>query len=60
MTPEHMTHLVQQQRAFFATGATLPVAYRLKTLGKLQEAIRQYTPKIQQALKNDLGKSELE
>ena len=60
MTPEHMTHLVQQQRTFFATGATLPVAYRLKALGKLQEAIRQYTPKIQQALKNDLGKSELE
>lgn len=48
--------LVQQQ-AYFATGATLPVNFRLAALKKLRDAIERYEDPIVEALRDDLGKS---
>lgn len=52
--------LVQRQRDYFRTGATLPVSYRLDALDKLYRAINAHQDKICAALKEDLGKSETE
>lgn len=49
--------LLQRQREFFATGATLPVEYRVKALKKLRDAIGQFAPALYDALQKDLGKS---
>ncbi len=52
--------VVSSQRNFFRTGATLPVAFRLKALKKLYGAIEARQAEICDALKHDLGKSETE
>lgn len=49
--------LVNSQKAYFATGITLPVAFRLKKLRELKNAILAYEKDIANALKADLGKS---
>jgi len=49
--------IVNRQRAFFQTGVTLPVEYRLTALRKLGETIDRYEGEIISALKTDLGKS---
>ncbi len=49
--------LLEAQQDFFATGATLPVAYRKAALGKLKKAIDTFAPALYDALKEDLGKS---
>ncbi len=46
-----------QQQAYFATGATLPVKFRLAALKKLRDAIERYEVPITDALRDDLGKS---
>ena len=57
MTIEEM---LQKQRAYFATGATLPVEFRIRNLKKLYETIQKYNTEITDALRADLGKSEYE
>lgn len=60
---EHLDHIIEvlnAQRAFFKTGTTLPVEYRVAALKKLQAAILANEEKINQALKADLGKSNFE
>ena len=52
--------LLQHQRDFFRTGATIPVSFRLDALGRLYKAIDTRQPEICAALKADLGKSETE
>ena len=52
--------LLEQQREFFRSGATLPVEFRVKMLRKLYAAVRKYEPEIAAALHEDLGKSEYE
>lgn len=52
--------LLEKQRDFFHTGATLSVAYRKRALRVLREAIEAYEEKIYEALKKDLGKSRSE
>ena len=52
--------ILTAQRAYFHTGATLPVKFRVENLKKLYAAIRKYEKEIAAALKNDLGKSEYE
>lgn len=49
--------LLQRQREFFATGATLPVEYRIGALKKLRDAVDQFAPALYDALQEDLGKS---
>lgn len=60
MTKEEIQKIVDKQRAFFQTGATLPVKYRLQALKKLHQVITQYQKEICNALTSDLGKSETE
>ncbi len=51
---------VAEQTAFFRSGATLPVEYRLLQLRKLKAAIQKYEPRIMEALWKDLHKSPFE
>lgn len=49
--------LLEKQREFFDTGATLPVAYRKAALRKLKNAIDLFAQPLYNALQEDLGKS---
>ncbi len=52
--------MLQSQRAFFATGKTKPLDFRLKQLNKLKDAITARQDEIIQAAKDDLGRPEFE
>lgn len=41
MTEQEIRQIVNTQRAYFYTGATLPLASRIKALEKLQACIRE-------------------
>ena len=56
-TPETV---LAEQRAYFETGATLPLSFRLHALKTLQSVIRQKEKEILEALHADLGKSPAE
>lgn len=60
MKSSEIESAVNLQREFFNTGITLPVSYRIKALKELQENIRKNQKEIAEALKKDLGKSEIE
>ncbi|MBQ6685269.1 MAG: aldehyde dehydrogenase [Firmicutes bacterium] len=55
-----ITELVQEQRRYFETGATLSVNLRKEYLRRLAKVIRAMEPEILEALKSDLGKSGIE
>ena len=57
MKQEQIEALVAKQRAFFASGATLPVEYRIAALKKLRQALTDNEEKIAAAIRSDLGKS---
>lgn len=52
--------LIREQRQLFATGRTLRPFFRLKALGRLEQAIRRHEEDIKLALLKDLGKSATE
>ena len=52
--------ILEKQRAYFQSGATLPVAFRITMLKKLLATVNQYEKEIGEALKADLGKSDYE
>lgn len=52
--------IVDKQRQFFKTGKTLDVSFRIEQLNKLKNAVIKYEDEIKLALKNDLGRSEIE
>ena len=52
--------ILESQRKFFHTGATLSVDFRIEMLKKLHAAVKKYEPEITEALKSDLGKSDFE
>ncbi len=60
MTEIEIKALVQLQRDFYNSGATLPVDFRIEQLKKLYSAINKYETEIEDALKADLGKSSYE
>lgn len=60
MTDEQISALLNAQREFFNTGATIPVDFRLAQLKKLHSAVEKHEREINLALKADLGKSEYE
>lgn len=60
MKETEIKKLLEEQRAFFASGQTLAVAYRLEALQRLQRAIKGHERQIYAALKQDLGKSSFE
>ena len=49
--------ILTAQRAYFASGATLPIGFRISALKKLYIAIKKNEDRILAALKADLGKS---
>jgi aldehyde dehydrogenase (NAD+) len=59
-TPSSLQSLVQQQRHFFSTGQTKPIAFRTQQLQNLQQAITKYQSAIVEAAKQDLGRPEYE
>ncbi len=51
-----MIQLLEKQKAYFRTGSTLSVQYRIQALKKLYRAILKYEKEISAALYADLGK----
>lgn len=60
MDAKNIDALLESQRAYFKSGATLPVSFRIDMLKKLYAAVKKYENEIGEALKKDLGKSEFE
>ena len=60
MTNEEIALLLDAQRAFYRSGATIDIKFRIAQLKKLYAAVEQYQTEIQDALKADLGKSHFE
>ena len=60
MTEAEIARLLENQRAYFAAGKTLPPAARLAALDKLDEALTRYEGALHRALYADLGKSDTE
>ncbi len=60
MTQDEIHSLLEKQRAYYRTGATLPVSFRIRQLKKLYASIQAHEPQISQALQEDLGKSNFE
>ena len=54
---EKIKEIIEAQRAFFASGATLPYEFRHEQLKKLQEALKKWEKPLCEALWNDLHKS---
>lgn len=52
--------IIEKQKAFFRSGQTLDLDFRVEALKSLREAIVKSEPEIRQALKADLGKGDLE
>lgn len=60
MNDEQIRSLLEKQRTFFRTGATLPVSFRVGQLKKLYAVVRKHEDEICGALTADLGKSRYE
>ncbi len=60
MQNEEIISIIRKQRAFFKTGQTKDVTFRLDALKKLKKAITENENALQNALRNDLGKSAFE
>ena len=57
MTNQEIQALLEKQRKFYRSGATIPVEFRIAQLKKLYAAVVKYRDEINDALKTDLGKS---
>ena len=60
MTELEIKSLVDEQREYYKSGATLPIDFRIKALKKLYSAVSERRDEICAALTLDLGKSEYE
>lgn len=60
MDSTQIDNILQLQRDFYDSGATIPVSFRKKQLKKLYQAVQKYRLQIEEALKKDLGKSSYE
>lgn len=52
--------ILESQRRYFRSGATLPVSFRIEMLKKLRNAVEKYENEIGEAIRKDLGKSDYE
>ncbi len=52
--------IVEKQRRFFRTGATLPVSWRIEQLKRLKAAVMAHEKEFEAALAEDLGRTQLE
>ena len=59
-TDEVVRDIVAAQRKFFRTGATLPVGWRIKQLKRLKAAVLAHEQEFEDALAQDLGRSQVE
>ncbi len=60
MTGQEIAALLERQRAYFRSGVTIPVKFRVEQLKKLYATVRKYQDEINDALTADLGKSHYE
>ena len=60
MNEQEIKNIIDKQRHFFHTAATLPTLNRLNALKKLKISIKKHEADINQALLLDLGKSDFE
>ncbi|MGN0778728.1 MAG: aldehyde dehydrogenase [Aristaeellaceae bacterium] len=60
MTAQEIQSLLDRQRTFYRSGATLSVSFRTAQLRKLYRAVKAHEDEIAQALQRDLGKSAYE
>ena len=60
MTNQEIEVLLEKQRAYYRSGATIPVKFRIEQLKKLYAAVKKYQNEINDALTSDLGKSHYE
>ena len=60
MTNQEIQSLLDKQRKFFRSGATIPVSFRIAQLKKLYATVKKYETEVNDALKADLGKSHYE
>ena len=60
MEKDELKRILEKQRAFFATGATLDPDYRTEALYNLRKTVLDCQGEIAAALREDLGKSEME
>lgn len=60
MTDKQINSMLVKQRAYYKSGATLPVKFRIEQLKKLYAAVKKYESEINAALRSDLGKSQYE
>ena len=59
-TEQAIQALLEQQRAHFFSGRTLPVQARIQALDKLEQAILDHEEDLYRSLQADLGKSRME
>lgn len=60
METKEIQAILQKQRAYFQSGITLPVEKRIESLQRLKNTILANQDKIEEALRKDLGKSNIE
>lgn len=60
MNEQEIKNIIETQRKYFNSGATLDVEMRIQALKKLRTCIEKYESDIGAALKKDLGKSGME
>lgn len=60
MERDELKRILEKQRAFFATGVTLDPDYRTEALYNLRKTVLDCQGEIAAALREDLGKSEME
>ena len=60
MTGQEIQSLLEKQRTFYRSGATIPVKFRIEQLKKLYATVKKYQTEINDALTADLGKSHYE
>ena len=60
MTSQEIKSLLEKQREYYRSGATIPVKFRIEKLKRLYSAVKRYQSEINNALREDLGKSDYE
>lgn len=60
MTEQEIATILAKQRAFFASGRTIPVSFRQAQLHKLKRSMLAHEKDLNEALQKDLGKSRME
>ena len=60
MKTEEIQHMVQAGRRYFETGKTKSYLFRIRALTALEKSIRRHEKELHEALKQDLGKAQME